>query len=61
MREPVVKLAAEHARSRRLDADNSEREKLLAACSPHLRSVVEAALETGCRKGRNPVSAVVAD
>lgn len=36
-------------RSRRLEA--GEAEALLAACGPHLRALVEAALETGCRKG----------
>ena len=36
-------------RSRRLEAGEGDR--LLAACGSHLRAVVEAALETGCRKG----------
>jgi integrase len=45
----TVKLAPERARSRRLQA--GEEARLLAACGPHLRSVVEAALETGCRCG----------
>ena len=57
-----VKLSSEHARSRRLQAGEGDR--LLAACgSPrrkadgahrnrtHLRALVEAALETGCRRG----------
>ena len=47
--ETVVFLAKEHARSRRLE--ENEASALLAACSPHLRGLVEAALETGCRKG----------
>jgi integrase len=47
--EPVIKLSKEHGRSRRLSGD--ERTKLLAACAPHLRAVVEAALETGMRRG----------
>jgi integrase len=47
--ETVVKLSKERKRSRRLDAD--EAPALLAACGPHLRSIVEAAIETGCRKG----------
>ncbi len=47
--EAVVKLSKEHGRSRRLDGD--EERTLLAACGPHLRAVVEAAIETGCRKG----------
>ena len=28
-----------------------EGDRLLAACNPHLRALVEAAIETGCRKG----------
>jgi len=47
----VVKLSDEHGRSRRLDADTDEEAKLLAACTPHVRAVVEAALETGMRRG----------
>jgi integrase len=38
----------EHARERRLVDDEAGR--LLAACGAHLRDVVVAALETGCRK-----------
>ena len=45
----AVKLAKEMPRRRRLCAGEAER--LLAACGPHLRAVVEAALETGCRRG----------
>jgi integrase len=45
----TVKLSRELARSRRLQAGESER--LLAKCGSHLRNVVEAALETGCRRG----------
>lgn len=47
--EPVIKLSKEHGRSRRLDGE--EETKLLAACASHLRAVVEAALETGMRRG----------
>jgi integrase len=45
----TVKLTQEQARSRRLQP--GEEARLLPACSVHLRAVVEAALETGCRKG----------
>lgn len=45
----TVKLASEQARSRRLQP--GEEERLLPACGEHLRALVEAALETGCRKG----------
>jgi integrase len=41
--------ARETPRSRRLHDDEAAR--LLAACDPHLRAVVEAALETGMRRG----------
>lgn len=47
--EPVVKLQPEPQRSRRLHDD--EEDKLLAAANPHLRAVIEAALETGMRRG----------
>jgi integrase len=47
--EAAIKLTPEHARRRRLRPGEAER--LLAACNPHLRSLVEAALETGCRRG----------
>jgi integrase len=47
--ETVVKLSDEHPRSRRLAP--GEGEALLGVCSPHLRALVEAALETGCRRG----------
>lgn len=47
----VVKLSPEHSRGRRLDADTDEESKLLRACAPHLRAVVECALETGMRRG----------
>ena len=47
--EAAVKLARELPRSRRLEGD--EEPKLLAACGPHLRALVEAALETGMRRG----------
>jgi integrase len=47
--EPVIKLAQEPKRSRRLqDGDEAT---LLAASAPHLRSAIEAALETGMRRG----------
>lgn len=45
----AVKLAPELARRRRLQAGEGDR--LLANCGPHLRAVVEAAIETGCRRG----------
>jgi integrase len=47
--ESVVRLTTETPRSRRLEAGEADR--LLAACGAHLRALVEAALETGCRKG----------
>ena len=49
--EPVVRLARETPRSRRLNADIDEEATLLAACGPRLRAVVETALETGMRRG----------
>lgn len=49
--EAVVRLAHEPKRQRRLNADTDEETKLLAACGPHLRAVVECALETGMRRG----------
>jgi integrase len=45
----AVKLSEEHPRSRRLE--DGEETRLLAACGPHLRALVEAAIETGCRRG----------
>ncbi len=45
----TVKLVAEQARSRRLQ--EGEAERLLRACAPPLRALVEGALETGCRLG----------
>lgn len=47
--ETVIKLARETKRRRRLQPGEAER--LLAACGPHLRAVVEAAIETGMRRG----------
>jgi integrase len=47
--EVVVRMSRELQRRRRLQA--GEGEKLLAACGLKLRAIVEAALETGCRKG----------
>ena len=49
--EAVVKLGREMPRSRRLNADVDEEAALLGACGPHLRAVVECALETGMRRG----------
>lgn len=49
--ETAVRLSPEHPRARRLDADHDEQGQLLAVCGPHLRAVVEAALETGMRRG----------
>lgn len=46
---PAIPLQREDARRRRLQP--SEGDRLLAACGPHLRAVVEAALETGMRRG----------
>ena len=48
----TIKLTRERSRSRRLQAGEAER--LLAACGthgPYLRTLVEAALESGCRRG----------
>jgi integrase len=47
--EPVVKLRPELKRSRRLEP--GEAAPSLAACADTLRPIVEAALETGCRRG----------
>lgn len=47
--EPVIKLAQEPKRGRRLQ--EGEGATLLAAAGPHLRAVIEAALETGMRRG----------
>lgn len=47
--EPVIKLTHEPPRSRRLHDDEAAR--LLAACNPHVRGIVECALETGMRRG----------
>ena len=47
--EPVVRLAQEPKRGRRLQ--EGEEATLLASSAPHLRSVIEAALETGMRRG----------
>lgn len=46
---PAIKLHREDARRRRLQPGEGDR--LLAACGEHLRAVVEAALETGMRRG----------
>ena len=45
---PTLRMRPEQARERRFVGDEAAR--LLAACRPHLRDVVVAALETGCRK-----------
>ena len=42
-------MQAEGHRRRRLDGD--EERRLLNAAGPHLRATIEAALETGCRRG----------
>ncbi len=47
--ETVVKLTREAKRTRRLH--EGEAERLLPACSEHLRAVVECALESGMRRG----------
>jgi integrase len=43
----------EHARTRRLNPPEcrDEEQRLLAACAPHVRAMVECALETGMRRG----------
>jgi integrase len=45
----VVRKTLEESRSRRLE--DGEGAKLLAACGSHLRALVEAAIEAGCRQG----------
>ena len=45
----TIKFSHEAKRSRRLQPGEAAR--ILAACGPHLRALVEAALETGCRRG----------
>jgi integrase len=47
--EVAIRLKREPPRQRRLEPGEGDR--LLAACGPHLRAVVEAALETGMRRG----------
>ncbi len=47
--EVVIRLSRETRRRRRLRP--GEAEAILAACGPHLRAVVEAAIETGMRRG----------
>ena len=47
--ETIVKLTREARRTRRLH--EGEAERVLPACGPHLRAVVECALETGMRRG----------
>lgn len=47
--ETVIKLTRESKRTRRLQ--EGEAERLLPQCGAHLRAVVEAALETGMRRG----------
>ena len=49
--EPVITLSREPPRSRRLNVDTDEEAHLVAVCGPHLRAVMEAALETGLRHG----------
>ena len=48
--EPVVRLSREIPRTRRLNPDIDEEAALLAQCGPHLRAVVECALEAGMRR-----------
>jgi integrase len=45
---PTLRMRPEHARARRLTSEEAAR--LLAACGSHLRDLIIAALETGCRK-----------
>jgi integrase len=47
--ESSMRLSRELSRSRRLQGDEGDR--LLNECGSRLRAIVEAALETGCRKG----------
>lgn len=47
--ETIIKLTRESKRTRRLQ--EGEAERLLPECGDHLRAVVEAALETGMRRG----------
>lgn len=49
----VVKIskADEPQRARRLNPDTDEESRVLGACGPHLRAVVECAIETGMRRG----------
>jgi integrase len=47
--ETVVRLTPETPRRRRLEPH--EADALLCACGPRLRGLVEAAIETGCRRG----------
>ena len=49
--EAVIKLSRETPRSRRLSVDADEEARLMAAAGPQLRAVIEAALETGLRRG----------
>jgi integrase len=51
--ETVISLDKEQPRSRRLNPPEypDEEAKLLAAAGPHLRALIEAALDTGCRSG----------
>ena len=49
--EAVIKLSRETPRSRRLNVDTDEEIRLMAAAGPELRAVIEAALETGLRRG----------
>ena len=44
-----MKFASESPRRRRLDGD--EEDRLLQNATPHLRALIVAALETGCRRG----------
>ena len=48
--EPVVRLPRVIPRTRRLNPDIDEEAALLAQCGPHLRAVVECALEAGMRR-----------
>jgi len=45
---PMLRMRPEHARARRLTSEEAAR--LMAACGSHLRDLIIAALETGCRK-----------
>jgi sulfur carrier protein ThiS len=46
-----IRLQKKVHRTRRLDADAKEEDRLLAAAEPHMRDLIVAALESTCRQG----------